>query len=59
MTRKHYVAMAVSITEAIEAANDDQAVTAALFRIASDFCDMAKADNPRFDRTRFLAACGF
>jgi hypothetical protein len=26
--------------------------------IADDFCELFAADNPRFDRRRFLIACG-
>lgn len=46
MTRKHYQALANALANATD-------LTDARERIA----DVMAADNPRFDRTRFLAAC--
>lgn len=37
---------------------DDNA-TGALRRLAEGFATEYKTDNPRFDRVRFLKACGF
>lgn len=64
MTRKDYVALAGAIrankAEAPELGDGQEAAWAqhALFcRIAQSVAD-ACAENPRFDRNRFLIACG-
>lgn len=49
-TRKDYIA-----TAKILAANPDEVMRA---EQARHFADLYAADNPRFDRARFLAACG-
>lgn len=36
-----------------------QGVNDALLRLATKMCHDFKYDNPRFDRDRFLNACGF
>lgn len=68
MTKKDYVAIARVIAQCefrahpefaserdrtIEYANNN-----ARSIIAVDLCDIFAADNPRFDRERFLRACG-
>lgn len=54
MTRKDYVAIAKAIEEQAEL-HDDVVVHAVADAIANVF----SADNPRFDRGKFLTACGF
>ncbi len=69
MTRKDYVAIAKIIAETASAPdlrNSTSSLSkqwaagcdAACERVASHFADYAAADNARFDRARFLAACG-
>ena len=52
MTRKDYIKIAKVISTAWVANQD--------FRdsIANDFADMLAQDNPRFNRSKFLTACG-
>lgn len=55
MTKKHYIKIA-----AIIAAMPDHAesLRSAKSSTARAFADALKLENPRFDRDRFLAACG-
>lgn len=64
MTRKDYIAFANilrgRLTEAQargERSGRAEAVTAMLKTI-NDVAELFQAENPRFDRARFLAACG-
>lgn len=50
MSRKHYIAAA----EVIRAESFGESRR----RIAEAFAAMFAADNPRFDRARFMEACG-
>lgn len=50
MTRKHFIQMANIIK-----ANQDLSVRK---QSAEDFARMAKQANPRFDKEKFLKACG-
>ena len=52
MTRKDYVLIADVLAVAWWASNDQRR------HIAHDLADALGADNPRFDRDRFLVACG-
>ena len=52
MTRKDYVLIARNIEQAYYL-DDTQRNT-----IAQDLADSLSMDNPRFDRARFLTACG-
>lgn len=58
MTRKDYVMTAEAIKDAA-----DEAITPVMLEgiktVATYLADGMKLDNPRFDRGRFLAACGF
>lgn len=54
LTRKHFQAIADCIRQA--QARDDHAIA---LQIALNLCAVFKAENPAFDRERFLAACGF
>ena len=51
MTRKHYIAIAKAIAE-LDLPKPNKAA------VADTIADCCQADNPRFDRARFLAACG-
>jgi hypothetical protein len=53
-TRKHFVATADIINESISEGLIDTDTAEAL---AKRFSHMFKADNPRFDRERFIRAC--
>lgn len=50
MTKKHFIALA---NEIAAMSNREHAASA-----AEVVCRVASMDNPRFDRARFLAACG-
>jgi hypothetical protein len=52
MTRKDYVIIAEVIATSWHASADSKA------DLAYKFADELEADNPRFDRDRFLVACG-
>jgi hypothetical protein len=54
MTRKDYVAIAEAIALTIES-HDDVAVHA----VADAIADVFYADNSRFNRGKFMEACGF
>jgi len=59
MTKKDYIKIAAVLkAESIRhgiALNKYSAVR----DMAIEFCTMLAQDNPRFDRARFLSACGF
>jgi hypothetical protein len=57
MTRKDYVAIAAAIKETGKYHEHDDAADALAF-LARDLAATLAADNPRFDRARFLKACG-
>lgn len=57
MTRKHYEAVA-AIVAARLAATDSRTAGGVLCDLAADLADAFQAENPRFDRLRFFAACG-
>jgi hypothetical protein len=50
MTRKHFKAMAAELLSIADLSARQVAATA--------FADIAKASNPRFDRTKFMKAAG-
>jgi hypothetical protein len=52
MTRKDYVIIADAIATSWHHSADSKA------DIARNLADALQADNPRFDRARFLDACG-
>lgn len=65
MTRKHYVAVATIIRARRNGSALDMyrgstvaQVRSTLDDVARDLADVFAQDNPRFDRGRFLAACG-
>jgi hypothetical protein len=55
MSRKHYKAVA----EAIRLANSAPGYAAHNRSIVLAIAEAMKQDNPRFDLSRFLAACGY
>ena len=56
MTRKDYVAIAAALNAVNDPADGNWA--AAVSAVAEAIADTMAADNPRFDRKRFLDACG-
>ena len=50
MTKKDYVAIAAILREAPQYGDP-------VDYIIAELCDVLKADNPRFERERFIAAC--
>lgn len=60
MTRRDYelIAGVFATTEAVCARSAWDAVWRDRTRVANAMADALAADNPRFDRARFLAACG-
>lgn len=54
MTRKDYVETATILLDHSDVVED-----VVLYSIAKDFANYFVKDNPRFDETRFLQACGF
>ena len=62
MTRKDYVAIAAAIRQQAYSPNADintrNAAEGTREHIADDIADAMARDNPRFDRARFLKACG-
>lgn len=64
MTKKDYIAFAKILNARLaeaqargERSGRAEAVTAMLKTI-NDVAELFQAENPRFDRTRFVAACG-
>ena len=55
MTRKDYQAIAEAIKSTL---HDNVPAVDIAYTIAANLADVFAADNPRFDRSRFLAACG-
>lgn len=58
MTRKDYQLIAQAINAPFVSDSLDMSDYAERERIANRLADSLKADNPRFDRARFLKACG-
>ena len=63
MTRKDYILIAAAIRETLLTDPKTGIVppdreAAATHRVALRLADQLRQDNPRFDRTRFMAACG-
>jgi hypothetical protein len=57
-TRRHYQQVAEALNEDRERFDVDGAVRFGIESAAKALCDVFAADNPRFDRDRFLAAVG-
>lgn len=60
MSRKDYVAFAAVLKSHIDlhARNESPSSVQALEWLAGDMAGTLATDNPRFDRARFLKACG-
>lgn len=60
MTKKHFEMMAKLFRDQIEENKSygNSAGAEAIINLAERFCFEAEYDNPRFDRDRFLTACG-
>lgn len=56
MTKKDYIAIAEALANARAATGDDK--HSALTYAANQLAAVLARDNPRFDRERFLTACG-
>lgn len=63
MSKKHYEAIAAAFESALHVCRCGGAgysdARAALILAAENVADAFGDDNPRFDRRRFLTACGF
>ena len=59
MSRKNYQALAAAILESKTESSTALGSFTVLQRTAGRIADVLAADNPRFDRSRFLTACGF
>jgi len=59
MTKKDYERIAKAVREAWECEKDDFDRTIGVSRVAHILAYSLSNDNPRFDRERFLDACGF
>ena len=57
MSRKHYIEVAKVIQDQM-LLNGGQRTETVLKAVAESLADMFKQDNPRFDRSRFMDACG-
>lgn len=58
MTKKHFIKLAAATKRRLEGTTPDQWAAIKVF-IEQDLCPVLKEVNQDFDRTRFLAACGF
>ena len=58
MTRKDYVLIAETFAKFQQIQNLDQTINWTGEDLARNLADTLQADNPRFDRARFLSACG-
>lgn len=61
MTRKDYIAIAKVLLQAQLCASEDKYNSAeqAIGGVAREIASVFQQDNPRFDRRRFMAACGY
>jgi hypothetical protein len=58
MTRKDYVLIANTLANLMKDFNNGGDDTVSLALVSHELADVLASDNPRFDRIRFLAACG-
>ncbi len=58
MTRKDYVLIAESLSNLMSDFNNCGDDSVSLSLVVGELADTLQADNPRFDRARFLEACG-
>lgn len=57
MTRKHYIAFAKLISQARSKHDCGDCCDEGLRGLAIELADVLAHDNPRFNRSKFLAAC--
>jgi hypothetical protein len=58
MTRKDYVLIADTLANLMSDFNNGGEDSVSLSLVAQELADALQADNPRFNRARFLDACG-
>jgi hypothetical protein len=58
MTRKDYVMIASTLKGMQRQFKEGEEGNTLLWILAQQFANELQADNPRFDRARFLTACG-
>lgn len=58
MTRKHFKAIAAAIREA-NLNNENEREAIRLRIVTEKLADVCKADNDRFNKAKFMEACGF
>ena len=58
MTRKDYVLIAETFAKFQKIQDLDQSINWTGADLARNLADTLQGDNPRFDRARFLVACG-
>ena len=58
MTRKDYVLIAQTLSDLMKDFNNCGDDSVSLSLVAEELADTLANDNPRFDRARFLEACG-
>jgi len=58
MTKKHFEAIAAILQLSWEEGEEDLYANRAILFIANSLADTFAAENPRFNRSRFLKACG-
>ncbi len=58
MTRKDYVLIAETLADLMADFNNGGDDTVSLTLVAVELAETLAKDNPRFDRDRFLTACG-
>jgi diketogulonate reductase-like aldo/keto reductase len=59
MTKKDFKEIAECIRKVKERADLDYIDTTLLHTFMLELCDILRTKNPRFDRDRFINACGF
>ena len=57
MAKKHYIEIARVLKEEYEGTDREHARDA-IYRVACALCGLFSQDNPRFDKYKFLVACG-
>jgi hypothetical protein len=61
MTKRHFIALAAIVrgnVEAVANGDEDENVHAMLETVASEIADFCGRENERFDRDKFMGACG-
>ena len=58
MTRRYYIKLAALIAREVDEFPYDPRNILSLLMLARKLCTLLNKENPRFDRKRFLQACG-